>query len=103
MTQRGVPIGISRPRLNRKRAWGHWHPTLDGKTLVLDRRDSGNYQVNLDDLHTEEASRIRVAEVVAAKNAWADQRVVDDLCRALRELKGHHVRVDDIDARARLR
>ncbi|MBA3539303.1 MAG: hypothetical protein H0T79_06715 [Deltaproteobacteria bacterium] len=80
-----TPIGMARPRLDRRKAWGYWHPTLDGTTLVFDRPESGNYQVTLADLRTLEEATLRIAEV-AAKDAWVDQRVIDDLCRAVREL-----------------
>ena len=91
MSRSRTPIGVERPRLSRTDAWGYWHVTTDGSTLVFDRRDSGNYQVPLDDLRTLEDARLRVGEVVALKDAWADQRVVDDLRRALRALKGFNV------------
>jgi hypothetical protein len=74
-----------RPRLNRRKAWGLWHLTVDGKTLVFDDARSGHYEVDLAELATVELARRRL-EDVAAKVAWVDQRVVDDLRRALREL-----------------
>lgn len=81
-----MPIGVDVPRLNRGKSWGYWFVTVDGKTLVFNRRESGNYQISLADLHTPEDARIRVHEVLARKDAWVDQRVIDDLRRAIRDL-----------------
>lgn len=83
---KGQPIGIEKPRLDRTRAWGFWYVSRDGRTLVYDRPESGNYQVNLAELQTLDDCTRRVEKVIAVKDGWVDQRVVDDLVRALREL-----------------
>jgi hypothetical protein len=58
---------------------------IEGRqTLVDDRRESGNYQVALDELLAIGDSQMLVENVVALKSSWANQRQVDDLCRALR-------------------
>ncbi len=97
MTKR-TSVGTDKPRLDRKKAWGYWFATLDGKTLVFDRPESGNYQLSLAALDSLEAARQRV-EDVAHKTGWATQRIVDDLRRAIRDLTKHAVAAVDVAGR----
>lgn len=86
-------------RLKRSKAWGLWHETHSGGALIHDSRDSAYYEVALDELGSVEEATIRVENVVAVKSAWVTQRVVDELRRALRDLKGFYV--PDVDVRGR--
>ena len=86
-------------RLNRRKAWGLWYVTTDGGALIYDHRDSGFYDVSLRELFALEDAVLRVEKVIAVKRAWVTQRVVDDLRRALRDVKGFDVPRVDIFSR----
>lgn len=76
-------IGSDRPRLRAKPAWGNWRISTDDKLLVCIADRAGNYQVSLTEL---EACVARMQHVSADKSSWVDQRVLDDLRRALAEV-----------------
>jgi|JI10StandDraft_1071094.scaffolds.fasta_scaffold06931_6 hypothetical protein len=80
-------IGLAPPRLSRKEEWGHWRISIDRKTLVCVAERAGYYQVTLAELPTAEACVARMQQVIAEKSAWVDQRILDDLRRALIEIK----------------
>ena len=49
---------------------------------------SAQYDVSLEQLFSHEDAVVRVRHVLAEKIAWVTQRDLDDLCRAIRDLKG---------------
>ena len=81
-------IGSHRPRLSRQEAWGDWRISADRKTLVCIAGRAGNYQVTLAELLTADACVARMQQVIAEKASWVDQRVLDDLLRALKKVTG---------------
>lgn len=72
---------------------------MDGKTLVCVADRAGNYQVSLVELTTVESCVARMRDVIAEKSSWVDQRVLDDLRRALKEETGVAVPAVLVDAR----
>jgi hypothetical protein len=86
-------------RLKRSKAWGLWHENFAGTALIHNSRDSAYYEVALDELATVEDATLRVETVIALKSAWVTQRVVDELRRALREVKGFNVPPVDVRER----
>jgi hypothetical protein len=90
---------MRRHRLRRDRAWGLWFLTSDQASLVHDSRESAWYEVPLADVAKPDDAQIRVETVVALKSAWVTQRVVDDLCRALRSIRGFQLPPIVVDAR----
>lgn len=97
MDPRRRVIGLAKPRLSRKEAWGEWRVSLDRQTLVCVAPLAGNYQVSLVELKTAELCQQRVAEVVSIKGSWVDQRVLDDLCRALKAITGLPIAKVDVE------
>lgn len=81
-------IGLDRRRLSRKEEWGRWWISVDRTTLVCVADRAGNYQVSLSELTTVEGCVARMQEVIAEKSSWVDQRVLDDLRRALIKVTG---------------
>ena len=84
-------IGSDRPRLRTKPAWGQWRISTDDKLLVCISDRAGNYQVSLTELTTVEECVARMQHVIADKSSWVDQRVLDDLRRALAEVTGFRI------------
>ncbi len=92
-------VGSARPRLSRKQAWGHWRISTDRRTLVCVSDRAGNYQVSLAELTSLEACVARMQNVIAEKSSWVDQRVLDDLRRALRQVTRFDVPPVQVDHR----
>ena len=77
---------MSMPRLSAKHQWGVWKISTDLKTLVCTDPYSAGYQVSLAELTTAQAAAARIQDVVAVKDSWVDQRVIDDLRRAIMQM-----------------
>lgn len=89
--RRPYVVGLDLPRLSRKEEWGRWRISVDRRTLVCVADRAGNYQVSLTELTTADACVARMQEVIAEKSSWVDQRVLDDLHRALIKVTGFSI------------
>ncbi len=81
--KQGDPVGMPLPRLSAKHEWGVWKISKDLQTLVCTNPYSAGYQVSLAELTTTQAANARILDVIAVKDSWVDQRVIEDLRRAI--------------------
>jgi hypothetical protein len=90
-------IGNDRPRLSRKEACGDWRLSTDRRTLVCVSDRAGGYQVSLTELTSLEDCVARMRHIIAETASWVDQRVLDDLRRALRDVTSFKIPPIQVD------